>query len=100
MADEHPLREGLVRRQMLALYRAGRQADALRAFARTRALLADELGLDPSPALQALQLAILDHDPSLARPGGGRTGGDHRPERPPRPPLAGRRDASAGAAVG
>ena len=57
-----------MRRLMLALYRSGRQADALRAFAKTRATLADELGLDPTPELQALQMAILDHDPSLAGP--------------------------------
>lgn len=68
VTEEHPLREGFVRRLMLALYRSGRQAEALRAFSRTRALLADELGLDPTPELQALQLAILDHDPSLAGP--------------------------------
>ena len=68
MTDEHPLREGFVRRLMIALYRSGRQAAALRAYSRTRALLADELGLDPTPELQALQTAILGHDPSLAGP--------------------------------
>jgi DNA-binding SARP family transcriptional activator/tetratricopeptide (TPR) repeat protein len=68
MTDEHPLREGFVRRLVLALYRSGRQAAALRAYARTRDLLADELGLDPTPDLQALQTAILNHDPSLAGP--------------------------------
>jgi len=66
--DEHPLREGLARRLMLALYRDGRQADALRAYARTREVLADELGLDPTPDLVALQTAILNHDRELAGP--------------------------------
>ncbi|MET0460687.1 MAG: BTAD domain-containing putative transcriptional regulator, partial [Ilumatobacteraceae bacterium] len=99
-SEEHPLREGLVSRLMLALYRAGRQADALRAYSRTRALLGDELGLDPSPALQALQLAILDHDPSLSRPGpvpAATTTGDPsgpttsgRPEPPAAPTTDGR----------
>ena len=68
MVDEHPLREGFARRLMLALYRSGRQAEALRAFTRTRTVLADELGLDPTPALAGLQAAILDHDPDLAAP--------------------------------
>ena len=67
MVDEHPLREGFARRLMLALYRSGRQAEALRAFTRTRTVLADELGLDPTPDLAGLQAAILDHDPDLAR---------------------------------
>ena len=66
--DEHPFREGFTERLMLALYRSGRQADALRAFSRTRDVLAEELGLDPSPSLIALQTSILNHDPSLAAP--------------------------------
>jgi DNA-binding SARP family transcriptional activator len=66
--DEHPLREGLARRLMVALYRSGRQAEALRVYARTRELLAEELGLDPTPGLVDLQTAILNHDPDLAAP--------------------------------
>lgn len=66
--DENPLREGFARQLMIALYRSDRQADALRTFSRTRGVLADELGLDPSPALVALQSAILNHDPQLAAP--------------------------------
>jgi basic membrane lipoprotein Med (substrate-binding protein (PBP1-ABC) superfamily)/DNA-binding SARP family transcriptional activator/class 3 adenylate cyclase len=62
---EDPLRERLREVQMLALYRSGRHPDALRAYQDFRQLLADELGLDPSPALQRLQERILLHDPSL-----------------------------------
>ncbi len=65
---EHPLREGLRAQLMLALYRAGRQADALQAFQEARSVLRDELGLDPSPALQRLEQQILNQDPELAAP--------------------------------
>jgi DNA-binding SARP family transcriptional activator len=62
---EHPLRERLWRQLILALYRCNRQADALAAYQRVRTLLADELGLDPSPELSGLERAILDHDAAL-----------------------------------
>lgn len=62
---EDPLRERSRELLMLALYRAGRHAEALRTFQRFREMLADELGLDPSPALVRLQERILLHDPSL-----------------------------------
>lgn len=61
----HPLREGLWASLMLALYRQGRQADALAAFTRLRTHLAEELGLVPSPALADLERRILGHDPDL-----------------------------------
>jgi predicted ATPase/DNA-binding SARP family transcriptional activator len=56
---EHPLREALWAKLMTALYRSGRQADALRAYQRLRELLADELGISPSPELRALEGEIL-----------------------------------------
>jgi DNA-binding SARP family transcriptional activator len=67
---EHPLRERLRAQQMLALYRADRQAEALEAYAGARRTLVDDLGIEPSEALQRLQQAILLHDPALGTPGG------------------------------
>ena len=66
LCREHPLRERLWELLVLALYRSGRQAEALRAYAEVRDRLADELGLDPGPALRELQARILAQDPSLA----------------------------------
>ena len=63
---EHPLRERLWELLILALYRSGRQAEALRAYAEIRDRLAGELGIDPGPALRELQARILAQDPSLA----------------------------------
>lgn len=65
LAEEHPTREHFRAQHMLALYRAGRQADALRAYRRSEAYLAETLGVDPSEELQDLELRILDHDESL-----------------------------------
>lgn len=65
LAEEYPLRETIRSHHMLALYRSGRQGEAVRAFGRTRTLLAEEMGIDPSPELQALEEAILTQDPGL-----------------------------------
>src|SRR6476661_3252656 len=70
LVREHPLRERLRAQQMLALYRADRQADALDAYQQARHDLMDELGIEPSEALQRLQQAILRHDPTLEVPTG------------------------------
>lgn len=65
LAREYPLRERLWAELMLALYRSGRQADALRAYQEARQVLTEELGIDPSPLLQVLEQRILDQDPIL-----------------------------------
>jgi DNA-binding SARP family transcriptional activator/tetratricopeptide (TPR) repeat protein len=78
LAREHPAREQLRRLQMLALYRSGRQVDALAAYQEARLAL-DELGLEPSEELRALERMILVHDPSL---------GAAAPERPEAAPAA------------
>ena len=63
----HPYQEGLWELLITALYRAGRQADALAAYQRVRARLADELGLEPGPRLRQLEQQVLNHDPALRR---------------------------------
>ncbi|HYZ97652.1 MAG TPA: BTAD domain-containing putative transcriptional regulator, partial [Acidimicrobiales bacterium] len=62
---DHPLRERLRAQLMVALYRSGRQAEALRAFDATRERLVEELGVEPAAELQALQRSVLDHNPDL-----------------------------------
>src|SRR5947208_2339709 len=65
LVREHPLRERLRAQLMLALYRAGRQAEALDAYQQAREVLVEELGIEPSPVLQRLQKGILIQDPAL-----------------------------------
>ncbi len=67
LALRHPLRERLWELLMLALYRGGRQSDALAAFDRARAILAEQVGVDPSARVTQLHRRILGHDPSLSQ---------------------------------
>jgi pimeloyl-ACP methyl ester carboxylesterase len=66
LVDAHPLRENLRAQLMTALYRCGRQADALRVYQRTRHVLGEELGIEPSPELRHLEELMLMQDSSLS----------------------------------
>ena len=68
LARKHPLRERLWRQLMLALYRDGRQSEALDAYRQARRTMVEQVGLEPGPALRALEQAILEHDPALGSP--------------------------------
>ena len=68
LVTQHPLRERLWASLMTALYRGGRQADALATYARVRRLLVDELGVEPGPDLRALEQQVLRQSPSLGGP--------------------------------
>src|SRR5207247_7341451 len=65
LVDEHPLRERLSRQRMLALYRCGRQVEALEAYQAARRELVEELGIEPGRELRELHQAILRQDPAL-----------------------------------
>ncbi len=87
LVTEHPYRERLREQEILALYRSGRQKDALEAYRAARRVLVEELGVEPGPALQELERAVLRHDASLAAP-------------QQQPPLASRLPAPATPLVG
>jgi YVTN family beta-propeller protein len=100
LATGHPLRERLHGQLMLALYRCGRQADALAAYQRAHDLLTGELGIDPGEPLQHLHASVLAHDPALdwrdGRPalagGQGRGAGSPAPRPSGSHPAVGRRE--------
>ena len=83
LVADHPLRERLRGQLMLALYRSGREADALAVYQRARRTLVDELGIEPGESLRKLERAILAHDTSLDAPQATSTS----PRRVPTPPT-------------
>ena len=86
---EEPYHERFREQRLIALYRAGRQAEALDAYRETRAKFVDELGVEPGPALRELERAILRQDPALMAPARAANAATRLP-RPPTP-LLGRR---------
>src|SRR3954447_7268807 len=81
LTTQHPWREQLHAQLMLALYRSGRQADALGAYRHAREILVEQLGVEPGVELNDLHEAILVHDPALAAPHRPRAGPDERDSR-------------------
>ncbi|WP_266493860.1 BTAD domain-containing putative transcriptional regulator [Streptomyces sp. NBC_00878] len=84
LRDAHPLREAMSELLLIALYRCGRQAEALAVYTRTRRILVEELGIEPGPSLRAVHERILAGDPALGRPtpsgpAGGPVGGRAAP---------------------
>lgn len=84
LALKHPTRERLAAQLIIALYRSGRQADALDRYQRTRAQLAQDFGLEPGPALKELQTQVLQQDPSLEWTGVHGAGSPTRQRQPAR----------------
>ena len=92
---EHPLREEGWRLLALALYRAGRQGDALATLRQARTVLADELGLDPGPALRQLESDILAQAERISQPRAARARATERSKQSDRVGLVGREDEVA-----
>ena len=89
LSAEHPYHERFLEQRVLALYRCGRQADALEVYREARRTLSEDLGLEPGPALRELERAVLRQDPSLAAPPPPTR--STRPLPTPPTPLVGRR---------
>ena len=100
LSTEHPTHERLVGLRMLALYRGGRQTEALDVYRQSRQRLVDELGVEPGPALQELHQAILEHKVEPGRAAGApaaspRAAGAAQPHDRPRPGARRGRGAAA-----
>ena len=100
LTAQHPLHERFRAQQMVALYRCGRQADALEAFQRARRTLVTELGIEPGAALRDVQRAILEQDPALAAPRSHSSASAPIPDDPRRVMTAALGDDSLPALVG
>jgi YVTN family beta-propeller protein len=99
LVAEHPLRERLHAQRMLALYRCGRQAEALEAYRDARRRLLDEVGVEPGTELRELHEAVLRQDPALDPPAGARRAASARAARRPHAVIAGALLAAVAAAA-